>query len=73
MKNLFDLIDSRLEDMDGAACVSRFYSDEENVVVMCDPHIKNDVKETISNLDLGLRLYDIGGDNSKLMMTFKFN
>lgn len=72
MKEIFDLIDSRLEDLDGAECVSRFYSDSENVVIMCDPHIKSDVKQTILDLDLGLRLYDVGGDDSKLMMTFKF-
>ena len=70
MKDLFNRIDARLEDMDGAACVSRFYSDSANVVVMCDPHIKNDVIEVMK--DFSLRLYDVGGNDSSLMLTFKF-
>lgn len=68
---LYDSIDERLEDMDGAACVSRFYSDYANVVVMCDPHIKNDVIEVMSDFDH--YLYDAGGNASSLMLTFKHN
>ena len=68
--DLYNRIDARLEDMDGAACVSRFYSDAANVVV-CEPHIKNDVIEVMK--DFALRLYDIGGNDSSLMLTFKLN
>lgn len=68
----YNRIDARLEDMDGAACVSRFYSDSENIVIMCDLHIKNDVVEIAKGF--GLSLYDIGGiDASVIMMTFKTN
>ena len=69
--DLYNHIDARLEDMDGAACVSRFYSDSANVVVMCDQHIKNDVIRVLE--DFNLRLYDAGGNASSLMLTFKFN
>lgn len=68
---MYNKIDARLEDMDGAACVSRFYSDRDNLVVMCDTHIKDDVRNVIEK-EFCWPLYDVGGaEHGVLMMTFK--
>lgn len=68
---MYDKIDARLEDMDGAACVNRFYSDKDNLVITCDAHIKDDVRNVIKN-EFNWRLYDVGGaEHGVLMMTFK--
>lgn len=68
----YDVLDKKLTSIEVGTRVSRFYSDDDNLVVvsLCRSSI---MKERIIKLlaDYDWRLYDIGSNDDNLMFTFK--
>lgn len=65
-KELWDAIDVLLE---GGGRVSRFYSDDDNLVVATEYGNRKAVSLVMASA--GWRLYDAGANGESLMMTFK--
>lgn len=67
--DLFDAIDDYLSSV-GNARVSRFHSDDSNIVIAVERGTdRHEVKNIMS--DMGYDLYDCGSDGESVMMTFK--
>ena len=68
---LFDRIDSYLSRFadENEARVSRFYSDEGNIVIASIPALASKVKGLMSNM--GYSLYDSGSNDGYAMLTFR--
>ena len=67
---LFQKIDASLTRKIGDACVSRFYSDMHNIVIVYGSNEDRDAVEKIM-ARFGYKLYDIGANGASLMATFK--
>lgn len=69
MKQLFDDFDAALKTL-GDAHVSRFYSDDANLVISCDAETRWAVIDYLSG-QCDLTLYDVGVNDDRYMLTFK--
>ena len=69
---LYDKIDKAFERIDICSCVSRFYSDKDNIVIVSDDREDFALIKKIMG-KFKYFLYDIGSNGSSFMLTFKKN